>query len=565
MPTRESFRQRATDPVNQLAAPEFLLSTPIKVLANKWLMDDKWDASFSFRCFLLFSSTKLLDRKDGTESFLREVLERGFNEKRIPLKLIQNAGNLALEILNLAPEKVFLRRAETYVTEKSSREAIKILPNGTDYWRTSWCYARAFNFTHQQSKALLSLEMVITKLETPAFRQKYSTEWAEMVDTLCKWYKEAHAYEKALKLFRRLQTAFPTDKSIMKRALQWVEENCDSRGLAKYLSIGQTAPVELFSSHATDPYFHHSICMALEKDLRSLDQVYNDSIETAYKDLAKRISLRYYHGLALFYQYQTGRTAKAWNENISDKEHLVLKSPERRDELLLSLIKKLQRYDTKSLEYLEKIKDLKLWNDRALANTPHSLALLLGRAVYLMEGSAWVKNWCVREHIQKSMELLSDDKIFNDWEGYWLLCQAFIPLEDDANALAAWSLIVDDYFYMNRGCAGGCGCTWYGWADSDMYVCRDCADVQFDEPCWLRLKDGKLEEHVCGKHHKFIVLPRWEAAAAVERLGSQTVNVGGVEKNIDEWKRDVRRQYGLELEEKTGRLRSLAKRFSHRK
>ncbi|KAB2568814.1 hypothetical protein DBV05_g12510 [Lasiodiplodia theobromae] len=366
----------------------------------------------------------------------------------------------------------------------------------------------------------------------------------------------------------------------MKRALQWVDENCDSRGLAKYLSIEQTAPVELFSTHAADPYFHHSVFMALEKDLRGLDQVYNDSVRAVWQDLTKRISLRYYHGLALFYQYQTGRAAKAWNDNIYDTENLLLKSPERRDELLLSvrtrsaeklashyiqLIKKLRRYDTKSLEYLEKIKDLKLWNDRALAGMPHSLALLFGRAVYLMGGSDRVKNWCVREHIQKSMVLLSDDTIFNDWEGYWLLCQAFIPLKDDANALAAWSLIVDDYFYMNRGCAGGCGCTWSGWADNDMYVCRDCADVQFDEPCWLRLKDGKLEEHVCGKDHEFIVLPRWEAAAAAERVGNQTVNVGGVEKNIDEWKQDVRRQYGLEPEEKTGRLRSLAKRFYNRK
>lgn len=54
--TIELSRQRATGPGNPLAERELLLSTPIKVLAKKWLMDDKWDASFSFRCFLLFSS-----------------------------------------------------------------------------------------------------------------------------------------------------------------------------------------------------------------------------------------------------------------------------------------------------------------------------------------------------------------------------------------------------------------------------------------------------------------------------------------------------------------------------
>lgn len=51
-------------------------------------------------------------------------------------------------------------------------------------------------------------------------------------------------------------------------------------------------------------------------------------------------------------------------------------------------------------------------------------------------------------------------------------------------------------------CDGRCGTHWtYA---NDMYICKECHDVQFDERCLKLLRAGKLEQQVCSKTHEML-------------------------------------------------------------
>lgn len=65
---------------------------------------------------------------------------------------------------------------------------------------------------------------------------------------------------------------------------------------------------------------------------------------------------------------------------------------------------------------------------------------LLGRGYSLMGAEAAARK-TLRKEVQTALELLSNDDISNDWQGYKALALALTPLSNDVNALAAWSLL----------------------------------------------------------------------------------------------------------------------------
>lgn len=66
--------------------------------------------------------------------------------------------------------------------------------------------------------------------------------------------------------------------------------------------------------------------------------------------------------------------------------------------------------------------------------------LMLGRYFRIIQREEDSRE-CFRDHIKMALDLLSDDDPENDWQGYQVLANVLMYYGDDANALAAWSLI----------------------------------------------------------------------------------------------------------------------------
>jgi hypothetical protein len=66
--------------------------------------------------------------------------------------------------------------------------------------------------------------------------------------------------------------------------------------------------------------------------------------------------------------------------------------------------------------------------------------LLLAR-LYFSRGEKELAKSTMRYHIRLGMDLLSDSDDSNDWQGYMQLAAALVHADDDADALAAWSLL----------------------------------------------------------------------------------------------------------------------------
>ncbi|KAI9855693.1 MAG: hypothetical protein M1813_009655 [Trichoglossum hirsutum] len=91
-------------------------------------------------------------------------------------------------------------------------------------------------------------------------------------------------------------------------------------------------------------------------------------------------------------------------------------------------------------------------------------------------------------------------------------------------------------------CDGGCGHTW-SFAD-DLYVCKDCIDVQFERACWKKLKNAALEFRVCDPSHEFLHVPPWDdEVQSVVPQGS--VMVGGHVVTVAEWLDGIRKEWGV--------------------
>ena len=64
---------------------------------------------------------------------------------------------------------------------------------------------------------------------------------------------------------------------------------------------------------------------------------------------------------------------------------------------------------------------------------------------------------------------------------------------------------------LSNSCDGGCGVHWT-YAD-DIYVCKDCLDVQFCKDCYSKLKAVELDIAICSPDHEHMHVPVFEEEA----------------------------------------------------
>ncbi|KAL9113689.1 MAG: hypothetical protein Q9227_002134 [Pyrenula ochraceoflavens] len=95
---------------------------------------------------------------------------------------------------------------------------------------------------------------------------------------------------------------------------------------------------------------------------------------------------------------------------------------------------------------------------------------------------------------------------------------------------------------ISYSCDGECGTTWT-FAD-DIYVCRECLDVQFDERCVTRLQRGNLGLEVCDPEHTFMHVPSWDLES-FDRARNKKVLVGDQVLGLGEWLDGIKKAWDL--------------------
>ena len=95
---------------------------------------------------------------------------------------------------------------------------------------------------------------------------------------------------------------------------------------------------------------------------------------------------------------------------------------------------------------------------------------------------------------------------------------------------------------LHNYCDGHCGTNWT-YAD-DLYVCKDCFDVQFCSSCVDLLQKGTLASYICDREHEFLHVPKWNFDRA-EELGKDNVSIGGKVMPIEEWLDIIRKDWGI--------------------
>jgi tetratricopeptide (TPR) repeat protein len=195
----------------------------------------------------------------------------------------------------------------------------------------------------------------------------------------------------------------------------------------------------------------------------------------------------------------------------------------------------------------------------------------------------------LRAHIKIGIDLLSDDDPTNDWQGYKSLTMHFMFASQDDNAHAAWSLITPDKQGgdsaavdhpdgtstdplaekpdtksnddsagtkqppavdstkdlkgpLGYSCDGRCGHRWT-YAD-DIYVCRECHDIQFDEQCLEKLRAGTLERQICDKDHEMFHVPKYNKEE-LDRIGEGNVKVGAEILKVRDWIERVKTEWAI--------------------
>ena len=211
---------------------------------------------------------------------------------------------------------------------------------------------------------------------------------------------------------------------------------------------------------------------------------------------------------------------------------------------------------------------------------------------------------CLRHQIKVGIDLLSDEDLTNDWQGYLRLARALRYAGDDENALAVWSLIGPNAFiesedtdrpdevngtaernislanHDDKGSGshrkriktsslensgkqdfpsslrqsstlrtvlgpisfdGDGGSCSHSWIFADdIHVCKDCLDLKFPSPCLGVLRRDELEVKICDPRHEHLHVPVWDKDGA-RRRGPTQVRRGVNVRPVSEWISEIRR------------------------
>lgn len=596
------------------------------------------------------------------EAPLRTMIDtKGIDDVLQKLKSLQNCEtSTPISLRNLAV---------TYRDCKHIPEAIdyfhRALAADANYLLAHLGLARAYEVQIENGpepdweKALAHFDIIIdnVKLGTPVFTgNDPETELNGHFQSKATLLRKLFRHEEAHEIYNQLLQKDPTDDQAR---LELIHALCETQAYSGVVEMLQTLQQEvdeetqrmtssrLFHTHADDETFHHAIVQAFkqtgnipEVKVHYQQAIHDFKVEKTKQNLnaAETHYHLSYHFAAVLYTQAATATEK--EEGIQIWERILVKASTERGiirPVLYSARRLAKWYIAKAIEAGRgsAVADEMLCKVKAFAPAPTGESIeeddismglsradvraLLGR-YYSAVGEVEKAREELRPAVDVGIKLLSDEDPENDYQGYRKLGDAFMDFRDDANAIAAWSMIQPTEGLPNvlapsetspapaphngvvngdsqktivngtvvepalglhlngeertgadtdgmpspqppplrrantsriarspqgplsYNCDGRCGKRWT-YAD-DVYICRECIDVQFDAPCLEKLRQGNIGRDICDPTHDFMHVPSWDLQS-LKRAQEGKVLVGDQVLKVDAWLEGIKREWGL--------------------
>jgi tetratricopeptide (TPR) repeat protein len=515
------------------------------------------------------------------------------------------------------------------------RSALELDPES---WRARFSIAFAYDIEGPDRDLELAVEQMT--LVAVMFRKDSglatanSEDFYNILGKLGTWKTELKQYESAMEVFHEISEKYPDKNQTIFDILTLLKAQEKVSKIMEYLDDlntqinedGLSKLVALYHSFSSSEHltFHNFVLSSLKGTscMTLVRETFQVAIEAANSDENKKVTamtLRYWYAHTLYHiaesDHDYDEALQIWEQNLAfHVSHSTIRfqriiTIRRIAPAYLQRAKKLGPDTPAGQDLMNRLKGLPKTLDQHEMDRA-DISRLIGRCCSLLGDSEEAKK-NIRGNVRTAMELLSDDNPSNDWQGYIALALALMQLDDDKNALAAWSLICptleedadataklsdkqdfsleedhectagagrdDDantpeltaepasnlteavtkaegtaskfsssnheHGRMANSCDGRCSRTW-SFPD-DMYYCKDCIDCQFDTKCYLKLKDGSLENKAnCETSHDFLYIPKWDAEAQ-KKLPPNSVMVGENVLLVKDWLNGIWKEWGL--------------------
>ncbi|KAF4543424.1 Neutral amino acid permease [Lasiodiplodia theobromae] len=565
-----------------------ILDAPSKVVASQWLQESRWPAidalNFLLKIFREIYTSKQHSGRQTPSALDRELYGLvgdfldGKGSGSLSPEQIATAEKWALSLLAI-PEAQSrrntthdIRLAETFMGsghkkgfEEAERRCELVKMRDPLDIKAPLCLSHALEKKNRTRQALDELLKIRHNIQSSNFRKSDPDTWQKELERFWLLCDGTNSSKEAFTACSYLSNEFPEETFPLDKAWEWIMKQDQLDASFEILAMkrrpgGDSILSNLFHSKAQSDDFHGKFVFAAQGHQRLVLETYEDAIK-ACKSPMDAVLLRYHYGKALYQCAKVEDALKAWEESLdllqearasNDNPSTVIRSLSRVAERLGSAYLEivLNSKDTQSLaSYVDKLRQSKTQIDEKHFLEVNYLSLLLARAYYVT-GQRQKAVAAIENHLSTAFNLLEDDTDDNDWNGYFMLAEALILLEDDRNARAAWSLIVnvpdaDRARDLSITCDGDCGWIWSGSSDlqKDIFICRNCPHMHFENDCHQLLLDNKLG-HVCGSNHDFLQITK-RKGSEVDLIKLKKVLVGKVEMKIDDWLAGLKCRYGI--------------------
>ncbi|CAG8426824.1 unnamed protein product [Penicillium salamii] len=568
-------------------------------VAQAWLQLGAYDVAESFAAVHGYI-TKIENRKNPD---IKRSTEDPKAEEIDACQILEAAEwarkKLGLESFSYEENRNLARTLREYSKHDEATERFKLTSSLDKYnWFSQWGLATCYANQKEYALAIETVQDAINTIRCGDVTEDYET-LPELDRDLAKWNEEAGDSATAFAIYEKVIRENPDDYEAALDMMLLFHKDKHYEGLLGFLESLKSSTDERTGLDRRTTAFHvhyaneeyHSALFALVSDGKAFDAIYQsydmaiiaarerlaegrEKGDTDEENISSACLAVLMHNFALLC-YQNGADDLERREfaidqwvrilqihEISDVSYLTVTKSYVRPKLANVCFKEALRDPASGMPYLEQLEQL-----AALTATDGEGIGQSG--TYPSELLAWYhatqgddqkSKDAVRTHVKRNIDILSDDDPLNDWRGYRGLARYFMCAGQDADALAAWSLIVplDDTEVksdplespsalkrkgpLNDVCDGDCETEWE-YAD-DIYVCRECDYLEFDLGCLNKLRDGKLDSHICGKDHKMLHVPSFDPVRH-EEIGEGNVMVGEEVLSVNDWLQRIKEQWGI--------------------
>ncbi|KAJ5154944.1 Tetratricopeptide-like helical [Penicillium coprophilum] len=463
-------------------------------------------------------------------------------------------------------------------------------------WLSQWGLANTYACQKEFALAIEAIEAAKNVIECGEIREDDS-ELIGMDRDMAKYNEELGDINKSFAIYEEMLRKDPTDYYAAVEITMHFRKNKDSEGLLKFLnslkaSIDDSTGLDRRTLMFHETYSHngyHEALFALASDNEAFDIIsesYQVAISAAKERLAEAANKGDRDEEILYNSCQGWLTHKIAHlcycnstENVERREFAIeqweriLQIGTKREEMSLSWLKEAvcgklanvffheaMRDTNAAASYLERLKQLATFKPIE-DERPKTYTTELIARYYALQGDETKAKDALRLHIKRNIDILSDDDPLNDWQGYLGLARHLMFAGQDVDCLAAWWLLVP-YSHAETDpdsseietaseCFGplwdGCyGCEENDKYADDMYVCRECEDIQFHAHCYRKLLEGTLKYEFCNKDHKMLHVPPYDPAQR-QRVGVGNVLVGEEIIPVTEWLQRLKENWGIRL------------------